>query len=72
MPKRKPRARVVTCTCMVCNQPFTATRRDALFCKDAHRIKYWRTQKILRENRPDIDPCVELAAYYDGLAQNGR
>jgi hypothetical protein len=72
MPKPKPRARVVTCTCEVCKNPFLATRRDARFCKDAHRMKYYRTQKILRENRPDIDPCVEIMEYYNQLAQSGH
>jgi hypothetical protein len=66
----KPRARVLTCICIVCKEPFPATRHDAHFCGDAHRMKHHRVQKVLRENRSTaiVDPCVELGNFYDRQA----
>jgi hypothetical protein len=39
---RRARNRVKQLICVVCNQPFLSTRRDAKYCSDAHRQEAYR------------------------------
>jgi len=58
--------------CQGCGKPWTPKRRHAQTCKHACRQRLYRRRKAERrraEKSLAVDPCVELAEYYDRLAQ---
>jgi hypothetical protein len=58
--------------CASCKRVFSATRRDAVYCTQACKVRAWRNG----ESRPDVADVVELAtaatlgAFIENLRQH--